>query len=156
MTQLENLSQETRAQIELLLRCGVTQAKIVKETGATQTTVAEVASFRSSSTFSTHLNPADAELADAMRTLAWKAYEEAYVTMEFGSPSERASLVRAVIARSMSLVGAEKSGKMDSLRDEFNEMIGAIRSPNDYDYDLPEDLDDAIETGATSINVNNS
>lgn len=151
MTMLERQPPEKKEAIELLLRCGVTENVIAKELDIPIVVVREVAQFRATTTFSTRLNPKDAELAEAMRNLAWKAYQEALVTMEFGNPTERASLVRAVINRSMSLVGAEKSNTMDRIRDEFNEMVGAIRAPDDYEYELPEDDEDAVEAGSTTI-----
>lgn len=150
---LERLPSEKQQAVELLLRCGVTESIIVKETGVSLTAVREIAQMKSSTTFSTRLNPKDAQLADAMRDLAWKAYDEARITMEFGSPAERSSLVRAVIARSMALVGAEKSSTMDTIREEFNDLIGNIRSPIDTEYDLPEDDDYALEIGAASIDA---
>lgn len=146
---IDKLSPETQKTVELLLRCNVAPVKVAAETGVALVHVNEMANFHLSKTFSTTLNTKDAELADAARELAWKAFNVANETLQFGSPADRMMLARGIVNRSMTLIGAEKTSKLDELRDSFNELIGATNSPDELDYDLPEDQD-AIEIGTVA------
>ena len=89
------------------------------------------------------LNPADQELAEAMRNLAWMAYEEAVYLIQFGSPTDRIGLIKLILSRSMGLIGAEKSSRFDEMRTVFEDMMMGIRSPEDTPFDLPLDDDAA-------------
>ena len=97
------------------------------------------------------LNPADQELAEAMRNLAWMAYEEAVYLIQFGSPTDRIGLIKLILSRSMGLIGAEKSSRFDEMRTVFEDMMMGIRSPEDTPFDLP--LDDDAATLASLIDT---
>lgn len=75
----------------------------------------------------TSLTPEDAELADAMRTLGWIAYEEAMQTLMYGSPADRQSLVRTIIGRTMGLVGMTRETHSDDMRAEFSKLMENTR-----------------------------
>lgn len=71
-------------------------------------------------------NPEDSDLANAMRNLAWKAYEEALVTIQFGSPGERLGLIKTIIGRTAGMLGTETTTRFDDMRNEFDEMMTQI------------------------------
>lgn len=133
-----------RKTAEVLLRCGVDKHKIIEETGISYHYLNEIQSARSL-TFSTTLNSKDKELADAVRELAWKAMEVANETLMFGAPADRMILARGIVGRSMALIGAEKTSKIDELRDSFNELIGSTQAPEEFEYDLPPEDSDEVD-----------
>lgn len=79
---------------------------------------------------STRLSPEDQQLAEAMRGLAWRAYEEAMVTLEFGRPDHKQALVRIILQRSMGLVGMESTERFDELRTDFETLLEKSRTPS--------------------------
>lgn len=76
---------------------------------------------------STRLSPEDQQLAEAMRGLAWRAYEEAMVTLEFGRPDHKQALIRIILQRSMGLVGMESTERFDELRTDFEDLLANSR-----------------------------
>jgi hypothetical protein len=84
-----------------------------------------------------YLQPEDKELADAMRDLAWRAYNEAKVIIEYGSPGERLGLIKTILARTSSMVGVETTTRYDEMRNEFDEMVTGFYL-NDDDDELSE------------------
>lgn len=86
------------------------------------------------------LAPPDEQLAEAMRKLAWKAYEEGMMILEAGSPSERTALIRLILSRTMGLVGTESTQHFEIMREEFYTMMDDIRGT---DAVLEPPLDDA-------------
>lgn len=146
MSSIENLSPETRQAAELMLRAGTPIQGIIDTLGLTRYQVETLAKFQAqSTTFSTRLNAKDAELADKVRTIAHMAIQKAEETLMFGAPADQNILVRAIVGRSMALVGAEKESKLDDLRAEFEEFVSAAQSGEDIDIDLPEDMQDVID-----------
>lgn len=104
-----------------LRRMGVDERTIAASAGIT---VSEVRTIIKT-TYS--LSPADEELANAMRTLAWTAFEEAMNTLIYGSPSDKQALVRAIISRSMGLVGMTVETNTHEMRNKMDDLMGAIR-----------------------------
>lgn len=80
-----------------------------------------------SSRITTTLKEEDQRLAEAMRQLAWKANEYALETFEFGHPREKAELTRAILGRTMGLVGLEQTQQVDTLRQEFEKLLRDAR-----------------------------
>lgn len=72
---------------------------------------------------STRLSPEDKQLAEAMRGLAWRAYEEGMKTLEFGRPDHKQALVRLILQRSMGLVGMETTERFEELRTDFEALL---------------------------------
>jgi hypothetical protein len=109
--------------------------------------VQAIATFRQTKV----LSVADQELAEAMRNLIWIAYEEALYTIQMGSPQDRIGLIKLLIARGTSMVGAETSTKFDEMRLVFEKMMTGIREPG-TEFELPpddyEDEED-VEAGAS-------
>lgn len=150
MSSIEKLSPELQQTIETLLRCNVPIDKIARETGVSTRQVNNISRSATHVTVDTRLNSKDSELPDGLRALAWKALMVADETLEFGSPVDQQMLARGIVSRSMALIGAEKTSAIDTLRESFNELIGSTQSPLEYDYEIPEDSDDAFEIGTTT------
>lgn len=97
----------------------------------------------------TRLSPEDRQLAEAMRGLAWRAYEEAMKTLEFGRPDHKQALVRLILQRSMGLVGMETTERFDELRNDFEGLLAANRLPAEGVHaelgTPPIDVDDSDE-----------
>lgn len=90
--------------------------------------VSEIETLTASRTkTSTTLNEDDQRLAEAMRSLAWKAYKHANETFEFGHPREKAELTRAILGRTMGLVGLEQTQQVDAIRQEFESLLKSSR-----------------------------
>lgn len=92
----------------------------------------------------TKLSPEDKQLAEAMRGLAWRAYEEAMVTLEFGHPHDKQALIRLILQRSMGLVGMETTERFDELRTDFESLLTSAREMGTVDADsaaIPIDAD---------------
>lgn len=83
-------------------------------------------------------NQEDSDLATAMRNLAWKAYQEALVTIECGAPGERIGLIKTILGRTASMIGTETTTAYDDMRNDFEEMLGRIRSDDDEVFDVGE------------------
>lgn len=81
-------------------------------------------------------NPEDTDLANAMRNLAWKAYEEALVTIQVGAPAERLGLLKTILGRTASMIGTETSTQFDDMRNEFDDMLSRIRSDDEDTIDV--------------------
>jgi hypothetical protein len=103
--------------------------------------VREVTQFKTSQTFSTELNADDQELADGLRRLTWRAMQIAEETLMFGSPQDQQMISRAIVSRSMALIGAEKTSKLDEIREEFHALIGGQSGGEELEYELPVDND---------------
>jgi hypothetical protein len=119
--------------IELLHRMGVEDKKIATELDIPIVNVRAVLTLKRTTSY---LAPEDKELADAMRDLAWRAYREAKVIIEYGAPGERLGLIKTILSRTTSMVGAETTTRYDEMRNEFEEMLTGFFSDDD---------DDAIE-----------
>lgn len=91
----------------------------------------------------TILAPPDEQLAEAMRKLAWKAYEEGMLILECGSPQERTALIRLILSRTMSLVGTESTQHFEIMREEFMTMMEDIRGSESI-LELPTDDAEAV------------
>lgn len=125
---------EVSAIIRNLSRTGVDDRAIAAAAGITLTEVRTITSTQ------TTLAPEDEELANAMRILAWTAFEEAMQTLMFGAPSDRQSLIRAIIGRAMALVGMQSETQTQELREEMSRMMAAVRGSEEVlipvdDYD---------------------
>lgn len=90
--------------------------------------VLEVIEARTTTTFT---NTQDAELADAMRELAWMAIEEAVFKIKFGAPGEQMGLIKTILARTASMVGSETTTRYEIMRNEFEDMVSQIRGGED-------------------------
>lgn len=145
MSNIEKASPETRKAIESLLRLGVPADKIASTLDIKVHVVHDIAKFRNSLTFSTELNADDQELADGLRKLTWKAMQIAEETLMFGSPQDQQMISRAIVSRSMALIGAEKTSKLDEMREQFHQLIGGQASEGEIEYELPEDRDNVID-----------
>lgn len=121
-----------------LSRLGVDERSIAASAGIT---IAEVRSLTSTTV---QLTPEDEELANAMRILAWTAFEEAMQTLIYGAPSDRQQLVRAIIGRTMGLVGMQTEHQTQELREEFSKMMAAVRGSEEVL--IP--VDDYVETSS--------
>lgn len=120
--------------IELLHRMGVPDNKIAKELDIP---IANVRAYLTMRQTTTYLAPEDKELADAMRDLAWRAYKEAKVLIEYGAPGEKLGLIKTILARTTSMVGAETTTRYDEMRNEFEEMLTGFHTNDDDDpYEL--------------------
>ena len=128
-----------------MLRLGVPVKKIADALDVTIHVVNQVAKFKTTHTFSTELNADDQELADGLRKLTWKAMQIAEETLMFGSPADQQMISRAIVSRSMALIGAEKTSKLDEMREEFHQLIGGQASAEEIEYDLLEDRDNVID-----------
>ncbi len=103
--------------------------------------------------------PADKELADAMRNLAWRAYEEALEIFEYGSPAEKFGITKAIIARTASMVGQQTTTRYDEMRNELEEIMSkqirgsdeVLVDPEEIEYDAPE-----LTTGFVDFDINDS
>lgn len=129
---------------EQLLAYGIDPTQVAAVTRLPIKTVNAISTFRETTT----LNAQDKELAEAMRNLAWIAYEEAVYLIQFGSPVDRIGIIKLILGRSMGLIGAEKSSRFDEMRSTFEDMMNGIRSPEEVPFDLP--LDEDVEAIATS------
>jgi uncharacterized protein (DUF2235 family) len=129
---------------EELLRYGVDARQVAVVTKLPIKTVQAISTVRETTT----LAPADQEIAEAMRNLAWMAYEEAVYLIQFGSPVDRTGLIKLILGRSMNLIGAEKSARFDEMRTVFEDMMQGIRSSDDTPLDLP--MDDDVEAIAAA------
>lgn len=124
-----------------LKRMGVDERTIAASAGIT---VSEVRTI-TRTTF--QLSPADEELANAMRTLAWTAFEEAMQTLIYGSPADKQALVRAIIGRTMGLVGMTVETSTHEMRNKMEELLegikelpdGAATSPSVVGVDNPDE-----------------
>ncbi len=116
--------------IELLHRLGVDDRKIAKELDIPIVNVRAVLTLRATTSY---LAPEDKELADAMRDLAWRAYREAKVIIEFGAPGERLGLIKTILSRTTAMVGAETTTRYDEMRNEFDEMLTGFLSDDELD-----------------------
>ena len=95
------------------------------------------------------VNTADAELADAMRELAWLAIREASFKIQFGAPGEQLGLIKTILARTASMVGSETTTRFEMMRNEFEEMVAGIRGTDsvlDDTFDF-EDIEELREDG---------
>lgn len=129
--------------IELLHRMGVQDKQIAKELDIP---IVNVRAYLTARRTTTYLAPEDKELADAMRDLAWRAYREAKVLIEYGAPGERLGLIKTILARTTSMVGAETTTRYDEMRNEFEDMLTGFHNNDDDDtYEL-EAGSDASET----------
>lgn len=106
--------------IRNLKRMGVDDKTIAASAGLT---VSEVRTILHTTY---QLSPQDEELANAMRTLAWTAFEEAMNTLIYGSPQEKQSLVRIIIGRAMGLVGMTAQSQTQEMRTEMNKILAMI------------------------------
>jgi hypothetical protein len=86
-------------------------------------------------------NVEDAELADAMRELAWIAIEEATIKIKFGAPGEQMGLIKTILARTASMVGSETTTRYELMRSEFDEMVSEIRG-GDVVLEEPFDMEE--------------
>ena len=77
---------------------------------------------------SRQLSPEDKQLAEAMRGLVWRAYEEAMRILEYGHPDKKDALVRLILQRSLGLVGMESTERFDELRSAFDTMLTEVRT----------------------------
>jgi hypothetical protein len=141
LSNIEKVSPETRKAIEVLLRVGVPERKIASTLDVPASVVREVTQFKTSQTFSTELNADDQELADGLRRLTWRAMQIAEETLMFGSPQDQQMISRAIVSRSMALIGAEKTSKLDEIREEFHALIGGQSGGEELEYELPVDND---------------
>lgn len=114
--------------IELLHRMGIDDRRIARELDIPVTNVRAVLTMRATTSY---LAPEDKELADAMRDLAWRAYREAKVIIEYGAPGERLGLIKTILSRTTSMVGAETTTRYDEMRNEFEEMLTGFHSDDD-------------------------
>lgn len=104
-----------------LKRMGVDDRTIAASAGITVSEVRTIYKTR------TQLSPADEELANAMRTLAWTAFEEAMNTLIYGSPADKQALVRTIISRSMGLVGMTVETSTHEMRTKMDDLLSKIR-----------------------------
>lgn len=116
--------------IEVLYRMGIGEKEIAKQLNLPIQNVRAVLTMRQ---VSTYLAPEDKELADAMRDLAWRAYREAKVLIEFGAPGERLGLIKTILARTTQMVGSETTTRYDEMRNEFDEMLTGFFTDDDDD-----------------------
>ena len=123
--------------IELLYRMGVDEKTIAKELDLPVANVRGAITYRQTSTF---LEPEDRELADAMRDLAWRAYREAKILIEFGSPGDRLGLIKTILSRTTSMVGAETTTRYDEMRNEFEEMLTGFHGREPYTWEAEEEI----------------
>jgi hypothetical protein len=106
--------------IRNLHRMGVDEKTIAASAGIT---ISEVRSWIKTSV---QLSPQDEELANAMRVLAWTAFEEAMNTLIYGAPGDKAALVRTIVSRSMGLVGMSAQSQTQEMRVEMNKILDAL------------------------------
>jgi hypothetical protein len=135
--------------IELLHRLGIEEKTIARELDLPLVNVRAVLTMRR---VSSYLQPEDKELADAMRDLAWRAYKEAKVIIEYGSPGERLGLIKTILSRTSAMVGQETTTRYDEMRNEFDEMLAGFFTA----YDDTDDYPNEIEAGSASIETMDS
>lgn len=75
----------------------------------------------------TFSEPEDKEIADAMRTLAWRALDEALDIYQYGHPTEKYGLTKTILARVSGLVGQQTTTRYEDMRNELEEILGAQR-----------------------------
>lgn len=112
---------EVSSIIRNLARTGVDERTIAAAAGVT------VSEIRSITATTTSLSPEDEQLANAMRVLAWTAFEEAMQTLIYGAPSDRQALIRAIIGRAMGLVGVQTETQTQELREEMSRIMEEVR-----------------------------
>lgn len=71
--------------------------------------------------------PADEELAEAMRSLAWTAYRESARIFEFGTPDQKLSLIRPLISNASKTIGAGEGSKLEDARESFQQLLIGMR-----------------------------
>lgn len=155
MTQLE-LANQTEA-VVTLYQMGLDPYRIAAAVKSDIHFVRKV--LRQSNFVKEFTEPADKELADAMRNLAWRAYEEALDIFEYGSPAEKFGITKAIIARTASMVGQQTTTRYDEMRNELEEIMGkqirgteeVLVDPEEMTYDAPE-----LATGFVDFNVDDS
>lgn len=98
--------------------------------------VRDIATLASGRT-TTFLSPEDAELASAMRRVAWMAVEKAMETLQYGNPRDKQQLIRAILSRTMGLVGVETTQRFDEMRNEFETMLVDLRGDEKVLEDPP-------------------
>ena len=116
-----------------LQRMGVDERTIAASAGLT------VSEVRTIIRTTTQLAPEDEELANAMRVLAWTAFEEAMNTLIYGAPADKQGLVRAIIGRTMGLVGMTQQTQTEEMRSAMDRIIKKIV---EEDVDMPTDDDE--------------
>jgi len=132
--------------IELLHRMGVDDKKIAQELSIPVANVRAVLTMRRTTSY---LQPEDKELADAMRDLAWRAYNEARVIIEYGSPGERLGLIKTILSRTSAMVGQETTTRYDEMRNEFDEMVAGFFQVEDDDDDFQQAIEAGTDAGET-------
>lgn len=75
----------------------------------------------------TKLVPEDEKLADAMRTLAWRAYHVAMDTLDFGTPSDQMNVMRIVLGNTSKLIGAATEASQEEERAAVDRIFEAQR-----------------------------
>lgn len=106
--------------IRNLSRMGVDERTIAASAGVT------ISEVRTITRTVTTLNPEDEELANAMRTLAWTAFEEAMQTLIYGAPSDKQALVKVIISRTMGLIGVSQQSQTDEMRAAMDRILSNL------------------------------
>jgi len=96
---------------------GVDERTIAASAGVT------VSEVRTITRTVTTLAPEDEELANAMRILAWTAFEEAMQTLIYGAPSDKQALVKTIISRTMGLIGVSQQSQTDEMRAAMDRIL---------------------------------
>lgn len=131
------MRQEQAEAVAILAKAGRSPQDISLALGIPKNAIEEVTASRT--TISTVLNEDDERLAEAMRGLAWQAVDHAKDVYAFGHPKEKMDLTRAVLGRTMGLVGLEQTQQVDQLRQSFEGMLRDMRG-TDASIEEPHDL----------------
>lgn len=111
------LPSQSTDMVRNLSRMGVDERTIAAAAGVT------ISEVRTITRTVTTLTPEDEELANAMRILAWTAFEEAMQTLIYGAPSDKQALVKAIISRTMGLIGVSQQSQTDEMRAAMDRIL---------------------------------
>lgn len=120
--------------IRNLSRMGVDERTIAASAGVT------ISEVRTITRTVTTLTPEDEELANAMRILAWTAFEEAMQTLIYGSPSDKQSLVKTIISRTIGLIGVSQQSQTEEMRAAMDRIIKGMAA-DEPELEMDEDRD---------------
>jgi len=72
--------------------------------------------------------PEDAQIASAMRQLAWRVWAKSMEILEHGHPDQQAQIIRIVLSRTAGLIGEESDTSLEEQKQAINRILADQRS----------------------------